>query len=386
MRGHANFLAAAFSLTALSYGLARFAYGLQLPYIRDDLVLNAAAAGWIGGGAFAAYCVGIAIALVFEMPMGERRIAGLAGLTATLGMGLVSISQTVWQLGLAVALAGLSTGLTSPPLAVAVSGSLDEGNRPRANGVINSGTAAGIILSGVAVLAFPGGWRELYTVFATIGAVVTVWLWFAMPTTTATKANAYGTWSIKHMVRKGAGRLCISAFLAGSASTAVWTFGANLMRDELGFSDSSIAWAWIALGMGGSVGAATGLLTDYLGIRFAHRLSVSCMALSLLGLVGATVFTPIGFPVMGLFGVAYIVATGTLLMWGIVLYADRPALGLGIPFLVLALGQTAGAPLFGAVLDYAGSATALISFAAIMASAALWSAAPGRAGTETRSE
>jgi hypothetical protein len=49
--------------TALSYGLARFAYGLQLPHIRDDLALTAAAAGWIGGGAFAAYCVGIAVAL-----------------------------------------------------------------------------------------------------------------------------------------------------------------------------------------------------------------------------------------------------------------------------------------------------------------------------------
>ncbi|MGV1755066.1 MFS transporter [Agrobacterium sp. CG674] len=386
MRRNANLVAAAFSLTALSYGLARFAYGLQLPYIRDDLVLDASAAGWIGGGAFAAYCVGISVALVFEVPMGERRVAGLAGLTATLGMGLVSVSETPWQLGLAIALAGLSTGLTSPPLAVAVAKGVDEGNRPRANGVINSGTAVGIVASGVAVLAFPGWWRELYAVFALIGAVVTVWLWFAMPTTTATKASAYGTWSIKHLFREGAGRLCISAFLAGSASTAIWTFGANLMRDELGFSDRSIAWAWIALGIGGSVGAATGLLTDYFGLRFAHRLSVSCMALSLVGLVGATVLPLAGFAVMGLFGVAYIVATGTFMMWGIVLYEDRPALGLGIPFLALALGQTAGAPLFGAVLDHAGSATALISFAAIMGSAALWSAAPGREGTETRSD
>ncbi|TCQ97303.1 MFS transporter [Neorhizobium sp. JUb45] len=378
-----NFVASAFCLTALSYGLARFAYGLLLPYIRDDLDLTAAAAGWIGGGAFAAYCLGIAVALLFEVPMGERRVAGLAGLAATLGMFLVSSSQTTWQLGLAIAVAGLSTGLTSPPLAVAVAKGFDQGNRPRANGVINSGTAAGIVVSGVAVLAFPGGWRELYAVFAVLGAVVTVWLWFVMPTTPAIKANVYDQWSINYVFRTGAGRLCTSAFLAGSASTAIWTFGANFMRDEVGFSDRSIALAWIALGIGGSAGAATGLLTDYLGIRFAHRLSVSCMALILVSLVGATVYPPAGFAIMGLFGAAYIVATGTFLMWGIALYEDRPALGLGIPFLILALGQTAGAPLFGAVLDYAGSATALISFAIIMGGAALWSASPGKGGPET---
>jgi predicted MFS family arabinose efflux permease len=301
-------------------------------------------------------------------------------------MGLVSVSETAWQLGLAIALAGLSTGLTSPPLAVAVAKGVDEGSKPRANGAINSGTAVGIVVSGVAVLAFPGWWRELYAGFALIGAVVTVWLWYAMPAYTPTKATPYGLWPIKHVFRKGAGRLVISAFLAGAASTAIWTFGANIMRDELGFLDRSVAWAWIALGICGSAGAATGLLTDYLGICFAHRLSVLCMALALVCLVAATVLPSAGFAVMGLFGAAYIVATGTFLMWGITLYEDRPALGLGIPFLLLAFGQTVGAPLFGAVLDYAGSATALVSFAVIMGSAALWSGAPRKAGAGTMSD
>lgn len=66
---------------------------------------------------------------------------------------------------------------------------------------------------------------------------------------------------------------------------------------------------------------------------------------------------------MCLFGAAYIVSSGVYLIQGINLFTDRPDLGLGIPFLVLALGQTAGTPLFGAVLENAGVTVALCAFA-----------------------
>ena len=48
MNGRGNLVAAGFALTALSYGLSRFAYGLLLPDIREELSLGATAAGWIG--------------------------------------------------------------------------------------------------------------------------------------------------------------------------------------------------------------------------------------------------------------------------------------------------------------------------------------------------
>jgi hypothetical protein len=39
MKGRINLVAAGFALTALTYGLGRFAYGLLLPHIREDLSL-----------------------------------------------------------------------------------------------------------------------------------------------------------------------------------------------------------------------------------------------------------------------------------------------------------------------------------------------------------
>ncbi|PWB30349.1 MFS transporter, partial [Pseudomonas sp. NDM] len=47
------------------------------------------------------------------------------------------------------------------------------------------------------------------------------------------------------------------------------------------------------------------------------------------------------------------------MLQGISLMADRPDLGLGIPILLLALGQNAGTPIFGVVQEAAGAIDAL---------------------------
>ncbi|MED7666235.1 MFS transporter [Pseudomonas moraviensis subsp. stanleyae] len=357
-----NMVAAAFALTALSYGLARFAYGLLLPQIREDLALSVSAAGWIGGSAFAAYCVGIVATFVCNGKVSPRGLTVMAGAAATLGMGLVVIASSGLALGCGVALAGLSTGLTSPPLASAVAARLDGADRPRANGFINAGTAVGIVFSGLAAILAAGQWRQLYALFALIGIGVTVWLWFALPRRVAHDLSQ--DFSLAMLHRPGVLALCASAFLMGLASTAVWTFGADILRSQAGFSDQSIAWAWIVLGAAGISGCMTGVLTGRFGVARMQHLALAGIALGTLGLAAASVSAGSGLAAMCLFGAAYIVSSGVYLLQGISLFADRPDLGLGMPFLLLALGQTAGTPIFGAVLEAAGVIVALCVFAA----------------------
>ncbi|WP_415845918.1 MFS transporter [Stutzerimonas zhaodongensis] len=361
MKRGINLVAAAFALTALSYGLARFAYGLLLPQIRADLSLDVITAGWIGGSAFVAYCLGIVFTFLANGTLSPRSIAVLAGLAATCGMALVAASSSGWMLGLGIALAGLSTGLTSPPLASAVARQFSHVDRPKANGTINAGTAAGIVFSGMAALLAAGAWRELYTLFAIIGAGVSVWLWFAMP---AGKDDGGKGFSFAALKRPGLFALCVSAFLMGLSSTAIWTFGADILRGGFRFTDAHIAWAWIALGAAGISGSLTGLLTNRLGTKRVQRLALAGMAVGTIGLAATSFSTAYGFAAMGLFGAAYIVSSGTYLIQGIDLLPDRPDLGLGIPFLVLALGQSVGTPLFGATLAGAGPLAALAAFAA----------------------
>ena len=205
MSGKLNLVAAGFALTALTYGLARFAYGLMLSHIRADLAMSAAAAGWIGGSAFAAYCLGIAATLLAGTKVSPRLLAVLAGTIATAGLTLAALADSALSLGVAMALAGLSTGLTSPPLATAVARSLQGAPAARANGAINSGTAAGIILSGAALILFPGDWRSLYLLFASIGALITLWLCFAMPA--GSSADRTDQFPLKHLNRPAAAAL-----------------------------------------------------------------------------------------------------------------------------------------------------------------------------------
>ena len=356
-----NLIAAAFALTALSYGLARFAYGLLLPQIRADLSFSATTAGWIGSGAFTAYCLGIVFTFVGGRRFSPRAIAMLAGLAATFGMVLVASASSALLLGLGIALAGLSSGLTSPPLASAVAQHFTDQDRPKANGAINAGTAAGIIFSGLAALLAAGTWRELYAVFALIGAGVTAWLWCAIPPSSG--YQDHNRFSLAILKQPGLFTLCVSAFLMGLASTTIWTFGADILRENAGYTDSRIAWAWVALGAAGLCGSLTGNFVHRFGIRRVHGVSVGVMACAIASLAWAFAAPAYGFAIMGGFGAAYIVSTGVYLIQGIRLLPERPDLGLGIPFLVLALGQTVGAPLFGTVLDAAGAHSALLMFA-----------------------
>lgn len=362
MRQGINLVAAAFTLTALSYGLARFAYGLLLPQIRAALSLEVTVAGWIGSGAFAAYCVGIIFTFCCSGKLSSRALALAAGLAATVGMGLVCVASSGIVLGAGIALAGLSTGLTSPPLAVAVTRQFTDKNRPKANAMINAGTAGGIVFSGAAALTAAGAWRELYALFALIGSAVTLWLWFAIPP--HTPGDAPEGFRFNLLKRPGLLALCVSAFLMGLSSTAVWTFGADILRGEFGFTDTYISWIWIALGAAGISGSLTGILTNRFGTGRVHVLALLVMAASTLGLSAAAVAPFCGFLAMSLFGAAYIVSSGTYLIQGIHLFPDRPDLGLGIPFLVLAMGQSVGTPLFGATLGWAGVIGALAIFAA----------------------
>ena len=107
-------------MIALTYGLARFAYGLFLPEMRESLDLSESALGLIGAASYAGYCFAILGALVFTSRTGPRFMAVAAGAVAVVGMAAVAGAPTAWVLALGVVVAGSSSGLASPPMGEAV--------------------------------------------------------------------------------------------------------------------------------------------------------------------------------------------------------------------------------------------------------------------------
>ncbi|GAA0425667.1 hypothetical protein GCM10009094_32580 [Massilia aurea] len=367
VKHNVNLLAAAFALTAVSYGLARFAFGLLLPQIRSELSLDIGTTGWIGSSAFVAYCIGVCITFALNRACSPRAIAVGAGLASTIGMVIITLSTSGVVLGLGVALAGLSTGLTSPPLATAVSLQFDDAHRPKANAIINAGTAAGIVLSGLASLLAFGGWRELYILFSVISGAVAVWMLYAVPATHERTASEPMSFAISFAIFKRPGMLalCTGSFLMALSSTAIWTFGGSLLRYEFNFTQTDISWIWVALGLAGVAGAMTGVFVQRFGLVRVHWISLAGMAAGMIGLSFTSISVAFAFISVALFGASYITSSGAFLIQGIRLLPDRPDLGLGMPFLILASGQSAGSPLFGALLSGWGAGVALAAFAGV---------------------
>ena len=101
---------------AVTYGLARFAYGLFLPEMRESLELSDSVLGLIGAGSYAGYCLAVLGALVLTSRSGPRLMALAAGSVAVVGMAIVAGAPTGSVLALGVLVAGSSSGLASPPM------------------------------------------------------------------------------------------------------------------------------------------------------------------------------------------------------------------------------------------------------------------------------
>lgn len=166
----------------------------------------------------------------------------------------------------------------------------------------------------------------------------------------------------------------------GCGSTAIWTFGASTLREAAGLSDGRIALAWGTLGLAGLFGAAAGALTDRFGIAPVHRAALAIMAAGIAALNLVPGLPGLDLIIMGAFGLAYILSSGSLLLWGIALFHQRPDHGLGIAFLAIALGQAVGAPLFGILSQTSGRPAALLCAAGLMIIAMAWRVPLARQG------
>lgn len=353
--------ATGFALIAVCYGFARFAFGLFLPQIETDLALSPTLIGLISGGAFFGYCVTIVRSAYLTERMGARAVAIAAALVAALGMAGIALASSAPWLAAAVMLAGSSTGLVSPPMATAVAMVIRPQRQSATNTIINAGTDAGVVFSGPVALLMGEQWRLAYAGFA-IAALGLAWVAaFSLPAGTPHHRRSAGglpafsgvLWS-----------LISACFLMGVASTAVWSFGGQLVSQRLNWNGTGVGLLWIAIGAAGIAGAAAGSLIAQFRIDRVHRVFLILLAAGIF-LVGAGATT--AWTLWGgvLFGAAYIMLTGVYLVWGVTALPDRPALGLMISFLAIAIGQAAGATLFGLLIDVFTPPTAVTIFACL---------------------
>lgn len=365
----ARLAAAGLLLIAVCYGLARFSYGLFLPVLRVEFELDGPTAGAVAASSYVGYCVAIVGAAVATARFGARPVAVLAGVTAAVGTGLIAVAPHVGVLAAGVIIAGSSTGLASPPLADAVARWVVADRADRVQTVVNAGTGLGVMVSGPVALMAGQNWRLAWWAFALAAIAVTVWTAFTVPSRLPDNDVPAQPRPARRDPPMPAGgpRLLAAAAIMGVASSAVWTFGRDVVVTAGGASPFASTLMWIVLGAAGLLGAFTGSLIGRFGLAPAWIVAMLTLAVATAGLALGASSYPTIFTAAAVFGAVYIALTGLLLVWGIRLYPDRPAFGVGAAFLFIAIGQALGAPLIGLLTDLTTATGAFLAAAATSA-------------------
>lgn len=352
-----------FMLIAVTYGLARFAWGMMMPQVAQQISFSPRASGMLAACSYLAYCLATPGATLLLARWGVRSTAMLAALTAMLGLLLLAAAGSAWLIAGGLFIAGLGAGLASPALASAVSRQLDASRQTAANTLINAGTGAGIIASVPIFMLVPGGWRAACCCFAALALISLLLARYCLPAGRADPQGSPVGWRDR-LHNRALQRVIIIAFLSGVASAAWWCFGPDVLRQHSHLNEGHASMLWLVSGAAGILGALTGPLARCIGIRQVYWLAQLSMAAPLLLLAALTHFSYWLVPAAALCGAGYVTLSGILLVAGAAATPQNAASGVAAAFLTLAIGQIGGAILFAQIYS-SSAATALLLFAAI---------------------
>lgn len=351
-----------FSLIAVSYGMARFSWGLMMPEVAKEVSFSPQIAGIIAACSYLAYCLAIVFTPLQVSRFGPRMPAMTAALAAAVGLILLALAHSPLMLAIGLFIAGTSAGLSSPALAEAVSQRISAHHQPQVNTVINAGTGAGIIISVPILLALPGGWRMACVTFSALAALCLFLIYRHIPAGTGAKPQrsplALREWFSPAMIR-----LAIIALISGAASAAWWSFGPDILGHHLGVNARLRSLLWLISGAAGILAVFTGLLARYLAWTQIYRLSQLSMALPLLLMAFSQNYSGWLIPAVAMCGAGYVTLSGVLLVYAADVLRQAPATGVSIAFFMLAAGQVVGSALFGQIYAGYGVIFALLLFA-----------------------
>src|SRR5690606_13751783 len=116
-------------------------------------------------------------------------------------------------------------------------------------------TSAGVILSGPVALMFGAEWRLAYGLFAAAACILAVLTVLHVPRTSVPSVQAHAGTALFSATLK---RLVAASLLMGAASTALWSFGSEIVAQRLGWQSAGAGLLWVVIGAAGIAGAGAG--------------------------------------------------------------------------------------------------------------------------------
>ncbi len=362
-------------LIAISYGLARFAFGLFVPPIRSELGLGPDIIGLIGAMPFISFVLATAAAPMAAARLGARNTAVLSGCFGVAGLALISQAANALSLGVGVFACGICTGLMMPALTAGMQATVKRSMQGRVSAVMNAGTSIGVAAAVPAVLFLTGAWRFAYVSFAILAGIGVLAAWYFIPSVSrVTPATVEPPPPISVIQWTRLFRLSLFAFTMGFIASGYWIFAPDLVVNLSALPADRTGWLWLAVGIAGLAGAVISDLSDRNGPAITHALALVTLSASFALLAaspGQIFFAVISAAV---FGIAYMSLTGLYLLSGIRLLPGRLSMGPVLPFIAIAIGQAAGSPAMGLAIKHLDYAHAFALFSTIALFAATLSA------------
>lgn len=349
------------AMIAVTFGLARYGYGLLLPEMRAEFSMGAGAAGLISSGAYLSYLVANAGVVWVTDRYGARVAVGLAASLAAVGMAVISVAGSVPVLAVGVIVAGAAAGLAYPPYAELVDRQVAEPKRDGAWSAISSGTGWGVAVAGPIAVVAGGQWRLAwggFVVLAVLAGVLAVRLAPAHEHRRLVRPQLSWTWFFCPRSRP----LLCSAVVVGVTSSVWWAFGVDAMRSG-GVDATSARVVYAACGVASVLASFSGSAYDRLGLRRGYLITCGLLAGSLAvfglatDLVSAALLGAVAF---GVFYCAIIAAQG---IWSSRVFPDHPAAGLAAVNTALTVGTLLGPTLAGLALQQLGYGRTLVGAA-----------------------
>ena len=349
------------AMIAVTFGLARYGYGLLLPEMRAEFGMGADAAGFISSGAYLSYLVANAGVVGVTARYGARVAVGLAAALAAVGMAVIAAAGSVPVLAVGVIVAGAAAGLAYPPYADLVDRQVAEPKRDAAWSAISSGTGWGVAVAGPIAVVAGDQWRVAWSgfvVLAVVAGVVAVRLAPAHERRHLTRPQLSWTWFFCPRSRP----LLCSAVIVGVTSSVWWAFGVDAMRAG-GVDATSARVVYAACGVASVLASFSGAAYDRLGLRTGYLITCGLLAgsLGVFGLATERVSAALlGAVAFGVFYCAIIAAQG---IWSSRVFPSHPAAGLAAVNTALTVGTLLGPTLAGVALEHLGYGRTLVGAA-----------------------
>jgi predicted MFS family arabinose efflux permease len=364
---------AGLSLIAVSYGFARYGFGLFLPQLRDEYGLSTSTLGIIGSATYAGYLTALILVGVFATRMGPRPMLMCAGLSATLGLALVAFAQTTSVLVIGLVLAGTSSGWAWAPYSDVVDDAVRPERQQHVMSLLPVGTAFGVAVAGpLALVASGASWRYAWMTFGVVALLATAYNARTLPPGAGRRSTTgAAAFELRWFLRRSAVPLYLTGLSYGLVGSVYWTFAMDAITAAGTISAGHEAVFWTLMGLAGIAGLGTGALLARLELGGAHRVLFGGLAVAI-GLLGAAPGVPALVAVsVVVYGPTFMAVSGLLAVWSHRLFPDRPSTGFSATVFFLGLGSIAGPIAMGFVADHHGLRAAFAITAAIAAATVL---------------